>query len=128
MDNSQDDPVATFLAAYSPAVQAVAQAVRAVLRTAMPQATERVHSGWKVIQWGTGPKMADQRFVISPLTGSFNLNISDAVRLPDPDGLLRGTGKGIRHLKFTQPDQVANPAVRALIAAAVAWAKPPVQE
>ncbi len=123
MDSTQADPVAAFLAAYSPAVQETALAVRALVRAEMPQATERVHSGWKVIQIGTGSKMADQLFVISPLTGSVNLNISDAVRLPDPAGLLRGTGKGTRHLKFTQPDQVAAPAVRALIVAAVARAQ-----
>ncbi|MDQ2809472.1 MAG: DUF1801 domain-containing protein [Chloroflexota bacterium] len=128
MDNPQDDPVAAFLAAYSPNVAATALAVRALVRELLPSAQEKVYLGWHAIWIGTGPKMADQLFVISPLTGRVNLNIRDAVRLPDPAGLLRGTGKAMRHIKLTQPDQVATPAVRALIAAAVAQAQTAAQE
>jgi len=112
--------VEEFLAGYSPDVREVALRVRALVLGAMPDATERVHPGWKVMQYGRGGKMAGMIFAISPLRDSVNLGLSRGATAPDPAGLLRGTGKQIRHVKLTRPDEVDAPALRALIAAAVA--------
>lgn len=112
--------VEEFLAAYSPEVREVALRLRALVLDAMPDATERVHPGWKVMQYGRGGKMADMIFAISPLRDSVNLGVSRGATLSDPAGLLRGTGKQIRHVKLTRPDEVDAPALRALIDAAIA--------
>ncbi len=38
--------------------------------------------------------------------------------LPDPDGLLQGTGKRYRHVRLTTPADVEAPALRALLESA----------
>jgi hypothetical protein len=45
--------------------------------------------------------------------------------LPDPDGLLRGSGTMVRHLVLGSPADLERPAVRTLIRRAVAGAEVP---
>jgi len=52
--------------------------------------------------------------------------LQDATDLPDPDGLLRGSGNWVRSVRLTSADDIQNPAVRALIAEAVTRADPPI--
>jgi hypothetical protein len=112
--------VEEFLAGYSPEVREVALRLRALVLDALPEATERVHPGWKVMQYGRDATMAGMIFAISPLSASVNLGVSRGATLPDPAGLLRGTGKQIRHVKLTRREEVDAPALRGLIDAAIA--------
>lgn len=49
-----------------------------------------------------------------------NLMFSKGVELleVDPSGLLEGTGKRARHIRFTEPGRLADPAVHVLVRAA----------
>lgn len=49
-----------------------------------------------------------------------NLGFNRGVDLPDPDGVLEGTGKKIRHISVTGTDALDAPTTRTLIDAAVA--------
>ena len=44
-----------------------------------------------------------------------NVQLADGAQLPDPDGIVEGTGKRIRHVKCRTLDDVARPALRALL-------------
>ncbi|MCA1562507.1 MAG: hypothetical protein LC753_19205 [Acidobacteria bacterium] len=55
-----------------------------------------------------------------PTRTGVNLGIARAMELPDPEGLLEGTGKLHRHIKFRQPVDLKRPGVRQLLVAAVA--------
>jgi hypothetical protein len=46
--------------------------------------------------------------------------INDAPDLPDPQHLLQGSGKVVRHVKLKSAHDLDTPAIRALIKAAVA--------
>jgi hypothetical protein len=52
-----------------------------------------------------------------------NIGFWDGVSLPDPEGLLEGTGKRARHVKIRSLPDLERPAVRVLIKSAVALAE-----
>jgi hypothetical protein len=114
-----DPAVDTFLKGYTPQVREIAVKARETILTVYPQATEKVYPGWKVIQYGAGEGMANVFAVISPMKERINLGLANGASLPDPEGLLEGTGKGIRHIKLTSAEAATAPAVRELVAGAL---------
>jgi hypothetical protein len=108
----------TLLAAYSPPVQALTRQARAFLLDLLPGLHEQVDPADKLIAYTTGPKMADVVCVLMPLKAGVNLGLAGGASLPDPAGLLQGTGKRHRHVRLTTPADLANPALRALLLAA----------
>ena len=114
-----DPAVDTFLKGYPPPVREIAVKAREVILSVMPTATEKVYPGWKVIQYGTAADMKSVFAALSPQRERVNLGLANGVDLPDPDGLLEGDGKAIRHVKLTSPEAAGAPAVRELIRGAL---------
>src|SRR5436190_1651570 len=108
-----------FLAGYSPAVRDLAMQARTVVLSVMPDAVEAVHSGWKTISYGTAAGMNAQVCYIAPLQASVTLGFHRGTALPDPHGLLKGTGKNMRHVKLHRPEDLGTPGLRDLLEAAV---------
>jgi Domain of unknown function (DU1801) len=54
-----------------------------------------------------------------------NLGFNFGSQLPDPDGLLRGEGKWIRHVRISQASDLNAPGVRELLRVAIAQAERP---
>src|SRR5207253_7538495 len=61
--------------------------------------------------------------VISLQKERVNLGLANGAGLPDPEGLLEGTGQGIRHVKLTSPEAAGAPAVRQLVQGALTATK-----
>ncbi len=118
-----DPAVDTFLKGYAPQVREIAVKAREVILSVLPDATEKVYPGWKVIQYGAGPNTKSVFAVISPQRERVNLGLANGAGLPDPERLLEGTGVGIRHVKLTSPEAAAAPAVRTLVQGALAATK-----
>jgi len=118
-----DPAVDTFLKGYSPQVREIAVRAREVILSVMPDATEKVYPGWKVIQYGAGADMKSVFAAISPQRERVNLGLANGAGLPDPEGLLEGTGVGIRHVKLTSPEAASAPAVRTLVQGALTATK-----
>lgn len=114
-----DPAVDIFLRSYSPEVRAIALKTREVIRTVLPTVTEKVYPGWKVIQYGVGQNREDVFAVMSPQRERVNLGLTNGASLPDPEGLLEGTGQGIRHIKITSAQAAEAPAVRELVQGAL---------
>ena len=108
-------PVEDFLADYKPEVRDLALKVRELVRSVLPEAHESVHTGYKTITYGTGPRMSDEICYIAPLSSSVNLGFNYGTQLPDPNGLLKGTGKLLRHIKFESPDEIVTPGLTELL-------------
>lgn len=117
------DPVEEFLASYSPQVRALALQVRELVRGTIPEAAERVYPGWKNIGYSVSDKTGDQICYIAPLTSGVNVGFNRGAELPDPNGLLTGTGKQLRHVKIKKAEDIDAPALRALLESAVARAQ-----
>ncbi len=110
-----DPAVDTFLKNYSPQVREIAVKARETILSVMPNATEKVYPGWKVVQYSSGASTRDVFAVIQPQRERVNLGLANGATIPDPEGLLEGTGAGIRHVKLTSADAAARPPVRALV-------------
>jgi hypothetical protein len=81
----------------------------------MPDGVESVDFGNKLLAVGKSMQMRDLAFAIIPHSGHVNLQLADGVELPDPDGLIEGTGKRIRHVKVRSAEAAGSPAVRAIV-------------
>jgi hypothetical protein len=114
-DPSLDD----LLASYSPDVRAMARRARELVLGALPDAVEKVHLGWRNVTFGVSPAMRDQLFVVQPLKSRVNLALFVGTGVPDPAGLLEGTGQSMRHVKVASLAALESPALAALLAAAV---------
>ena len=108
-----------FFANYSPDVRAVAMQARQLVLSVVPDATEHVDTGNKVVVYATGGRMAEMVSYISAHKAHVNIGLRGA-DLPDPAGLMEGTGKQLRHVKLRTPEDVNNPALRALLETALA--------
>ena len=107
--------VEEFLATYNPEVSDLALEVRDLILKLIPDATEQVDSAARIIAYGFGPKYADMICVIMPYQSALNLGFYKGKELPDPKGLLTGTGKLHRHVKITTAEDIESPALRQLI-------------
>ena len=103
------DPGADELLSEHPdAVTTTAQRLRAVLLDAHPQLEERVRRGWHSINYRD--PAAGFVCALFPRAERVQLVFEQGARLPDPEGRLTGTGRQVRALEFTAPDEV-DPAV-----------------
>jgi uncharacterized protein YdeI (YjbR/CyaY-like superfamily) len=94
------DDITNLLADYDDTVQIIARRLRDLVLDVMPQANEIV-TGHKNISYSTDAGMMKGGMVyIAPFKDSVNLGFVDGIDLPDPDSLLAGTGKRLRHIKF----------------------------
>ena len=123
-----DDPEAAaleadvdrLLAEHTPELQAIERALRATIRTAFPEAIEQVDFPDRLIAFGRTMKIRGLLFAIIAHKSHVNLQLADGADLPDPDGLIEGTGKRIRHVKIRSVEAASGPAVVAIIEAQLA--------
>ncbi len=104
----RDDDAEDLLSEHPETVTATAQRLREVLLDAHPQLEERVRRGWHSINYRD--PMAGFVCALFPTADRVQLVFEHGARLPDPDGRLTGTGRQVRALEFTTPDEV-DPAV-----------------
>ena len=109
-----------LLAEHPPEQQAIERALRATIRGAFPTAVEQVDFANKLIAFGRSMKIRGLLFAIIAHTAHVNLQLADGAVLPDPAGLVEGTGKRIRHVKVRSLADASSPAVIALIEAQLA--------
>lgn len=73
----------------------------------------------KLLAYGNSTKYADTVFTLMLQAKWVNLGIYRALELPDPHGLLHGTGKLHRHVKIRKLMDLKSPALHDLLLAAV---------
>jgi hypothetical protein len=108
-----------FLAPYSPVIQQLALKLRALIREVMPGAIEQLDAPAHLIGYGLDRTYKGLICGITLHTAHINLMFARGTELPDPAGLLVGTGKRARHIKIQQTADLENPAIRALLRAAL---------
>ncbi len=100
----RDDDADDLLSEHPDAVAATAQRLRAVLLDAHPQLDERVRRGWHSINYRD--PVAGFVCALFPTADRVQLVFEHGARLPDPERRLSGTGRQVRALDLTTPDQV----------------------
>lgn len=91
----------------------VAQDLRRLMKKAVPGCKETVNP-WKMPTFESNGPMCYFSIGARHVTFGFLRGTS----LPDPAGLLEGTGKNLRHVKLRGSSDVKNPALRRLVEAA----------
>lgn len=90
-----------------------------LVREVMPEATEQLDLPDHLLAFGFGSagaiRLRDFAVALIPHTGHVNVQLADGAVLPDPAGIVEGTGKRIRHVKCRTAQDVARPALRALL-------------
>jgi hypothetical protein len=115
-----------FLAKFTPEVAASARAALARMRKRLPGAIELVYDNYNALAIGFGPteRASDAVFSIAVFPRWVSLFfLQSATELPDPNGLLKGTGKQVRHIVLTSAADIDSPPVRALMKEALARAE-----
>jgi hypothetical protein len=107
----------TFLAPYSPEVRHLAQRVRALIHEVMPTTLEQFDSSANLIGYGVDRTYKGLICGITLHKAHVNLMFATGAELPDPYGMLVGTGKRARHIRFDPDSEVDTAAVRALLEA-----------
>jgi len=119
-DQALEADVDRLLSEHSPEIQAIERALRATIRAEFPEAVEQVDFGNKLIAFGRSMRMRGLLFAIIAHKGWVNLQLADGAELADPDGLVEGTGKRIRHVKIRSVEAASSKPVAALIRAQLA--------
>lgn len=108
-----------LLERQTPALRGVFMALADLVRDVMPDATEQLDLPDRVLAFGFGPpggiRMRDFAVGLIPHAAHVNVQLADGARIEDPTVIIEGTGKRIRHVKCRSLDDVARPALRAIL-------------
>jgi hypothetical protein len=123
---SPEQRVRGFIAKFEARHQRLIRAVRHALRRRFPTAYELVYDNYNFFVLGYGPTERPSDSIISIAAGANGVGLCfiRGARLPDPQGLLLGSGNQTRFIRLESASVLARPAVKALMAAALARCQP----
>jgi hypothetical protein len=107
-----------------PSMQPVVRRLREIVVDVDPDSVEEVRLGDRAATYGVGPKkMSEGYSYILPYKNWVNLGFFKGAVLPDPDGIMEGTGAMMRHVKIRSLEDAEKPSVHKLIGEALAERK-----
>ena len=121
MTRLPDRQLLSYLAAYDPHISNLALALREVVLEEAPDAIESIVKGYAVtIGFSfTGKPLKDGFCHIVTYSSHVNLGFNRGALLHDPNGVLQGTGKLIRHITVREENELDHPFVRRYLQAAI---------
>ena len=119
--------VESFIAKFDPSIAKLTRAARAVLRKRFPTANELVYDNYNALAIGysSSERTSDVLFSLAVYARGVNLYFMYGRSLPDPDGLLQGSGNQGAFVRLDDVSVLDKPGVKALIREAVEDAEPP---
>lgn len=123
-DRPPGEDLIRLLSEFDLSVGELALELRSMVLREAPAAIERMFRVYALVFWYslTG-KMNDAFCHVVVYTKGVNLMFSRGAELDDPDGVLVGEGKIIRHIKVRRREDLKNPNLRKFIRAALKHAK-----
>ena len=120
-----DPQLLGFLEAYDRHIAELALALREIVLREAPDASESIYQVYTVAIWfGFSGRMKDMFCYIATNAGHVNLGFPRGASLPDPNRVLEGDGKAMRHIKFRSHGDVERAFVPRYIQAAMEQAAP----
>ena len=118
---------ASFIAKFDPAVATLIRSSRTAMRKRLPTALELVYDNYNFLAIGYSSTERASDCVVSLACGANGVSLSfyHGATLPDPDGVLLGSGNQNRFVRLESAGTLATPAVERLIRAALAQAMTP---
>jgi hypothetical protein len=121
-----DPDYLALLLRYGKVIQELALAARKLILEEAPEANEFVYEVYTIADHFTFTERPSDAFLFTTTHANWvNLGFNFGSSLPDPDGLLRGEGKWIRHVRIARTTDLDAPGVRKLVRAAIAQAERP---
>jgi len=116
-----------FLAEFKPEIAAIGRAAVAKLRAELPSADVMIYDNYNFLVAGFSPNARPSDAVLSIALGARNVTLFflRGADLPDPGGLLRGSGRIVRSVRLASADDLDAPEIAALVKAALAHAHVP---
>src|SRR5688572_24144399 len=110
-----------------PEMAKLTKAVLAKVRERLPGSVEMVYDKKNalVIGFCSAARASNVINSIAVYAKWINLYFFEGDTLPDPEGLLQGSGSMVRSIRVTDAAELDRPAVRALMAAAAECSEPP---
>jgi hypothetical protein len=117
----------SYIDRLDPKNQKLMRSVRAALRKRFPSANELAYDygSHVVISYSPTDRGIDSVVALAGRDTGVSLYFNQGPELPDPKGILLGSGKQTRFIEVEAASQLANPDVDALIVATMAQAKIP---
>jgi hypothetical protein len=117
-----------FLAKYTLEMVDLAKAVLRKMRARLPGAVELVYDNYNALVVGFGPneRASDAVFSIALYPKWINLFFLYGAMLPDPKGILKGSGKQVRSIKIKDAAELDKAEIRELMEAALDLADVPI--
>lgn len=107
---------------YPLPVQELALSTREFILKLMPEAFEVCWLGMKTIGYGTGPKKNTDHFSwLIFAQGHVSLGFNYGSELPDPQGILEGSGKMYRHVKIRELADLEKPGLKEMMRFAMTY-------
>src|SRR3954464_10297141 len=128
MDDEAQAQLDSFIDKFTPEVAALTRALFPKAKAPIPGATIMVYDNYNALAIGFGPteKAGQAILSLAVMPRWVTLCFLRGVGLPDPQGLLKGSGNQVRHLRLHAPEAFDDPAVQDLIAAALERSEPPI--
>jgi hypothetical protein len=112
--------VNALLRAYPDSVQQLAEEARRCLTKWLPGATEGVDVSARLISYAYGPGNRGAVCTLILSKTGIKLGLVGGASLPDPEGLLAGSGKAHRHVQLSTPEDLRRAGVKQLVSEASA--------
>ena len=124
---SPEKQLAGFVAKFTPEGATLIRAARTKMRARLPQAVELVYDNYNffVIGYGPSERASEAIFSLAAHAKGVALCFLHGAGLPDPKGLLRGSGNVVRNLRLESAATLDRPEVRALMKMALERANSP---
>ena len=108
-----------FLAAYPPALQALAEQLRTLIKRTIPNVDEAVYPGWRLIGYRVREGSRSRYFCfVAPSPDRVALGFEYGVLLTNDTGLLEGDGTQVRYVTIRCAEDIRESGLAALIAEA----------
>ena len=117
----------SFIAKFTPEVAALTRSILAAMRARYPTAIKLVYDNYNALAIGFGPseKTSQAIFSIAVFPRWVSLFFLQGKQLPDPEGILQGSGNVARHIRLPSAGRLDELSVKNLMEEATARAAVP---
>jgi hypothetical protein len=102
-----------YINSYEPELRAIIRTLREIAKKSMPEAYEMIYHVALGYSFSTSP--FDRICYVAPQKNYVNLGFFFGAHLDDPQHLLVGEGKRMRHIKVRSCEDASNPALEQLL-------------